>query len=57
VEDYLSQVLNVHNVNDDRQIEAEPLVPDPSSFEDEVASSKFKQYKSPRSDKFPTEMV
>jgi hypothetical protein len=33
---YFSQLLNVHNVSDDRQIEvhkAEPLVPGPSHLE------------------------
>jgi hypothetical protein len=37
---YFSQLLNVHRVSDVRQIEihtAEPLVPDPSPFEVEVA--------------------
>jgi hypothetical protein len=37
---YFSQLLNVHRVSDVRQIEihtAEPLVPDPSPFEVEIA--------------------
>ena len=37
--DYFSQLLNVHGVQDVRQTEthsAEPLVPEPSSFEDEL---------------------
>jgi hypothetical protein len=36
---YFSQLLNVHRVSDVRQIEihtAEPLVPDPTSFEVEI---------------------
>jgi hypothetical protein len=42
---YFSQLLNVHNVDDDRQIEvhtAEPLVPDPSCLEIEVAIARLK---------------
>jgi hypothetical protein len=42
----------VHNVNDVRQIEvhtAEPLVPDPSNLEVEIAIAKLKKYKSPDS--------
>jgi hypothetical protein len=45
---YYSQLLSVH-----RQIEihtAKPLVPDPSSFEVEIAIAKLKRYKSPGSD-------
>jgi hypothetical protein len=37
---YFSQLLNVHNVSDVRQIEvhtAEPIVPDPSHLEVEIA--------------------
>ena len=37
---HFSQLLNVHGVNDVRQTEmhaAEPLVPEPSNFEVEVA--------------------
>jgi hypothetical protein len=37
---YFSQLLNVHNVSDVRQIEvhtAEPLVPGPNHLEDEIA--------------------
>jgi hypothetical protein len=44
--------LNVHSVSDVRQIEiqtAEPLVPDPSSFEVEIAISKLIWIKSPGS--------
>jgi hypothetical protein len=42
---YFSQLLNVHRVSDVRQIEihtAEPLVPDPSSLEVEIAIAKLK---------------
>jgi hypothetical protein len=41
----LSQLLNVHRVRDVRQIEihrAEPLVPDPSPSEVEIAIAKLK---------------
>jgi hypothetical protein len=51
--------LNVHRVNDVRQIEihtAEPLVPDLSSFEVEIAIAKLKRFKSPGSDKIPAEL-
>jgi hypothetical protein len=40
---YFSQLLNVHNISDIRQIEvhaAEPLMPDHSSFENEIANTK-----------------
>jgi hypothetical protein len=45
---YFSQLLNVHDVSDDRQIEvhtAEPLLPGPSHLEVEIASAKLKKYK------------
>jgi hypothetical protein len=47
---YFSQVLHVHRVNDFRQREkhtTEPLVPDPSPFEVEIACVKLKKYKMP----------
>jgi hypothetical protein len=47
---YFSQLLNVHRVNDVRQIEiqtAEPLVPDQSPVEVEIAIAKLKRFKSP----------
>jgi hypothetical protein len=46
---YFSQLLNLHNVSDVRQIEvhmAEPLVPGPSHLEVEIATAKLKKYKS-----------
>jgi hypothetical protein len=46
---YFSQLLNVHNVSDVRQIEvhtAEPLVSGPSHLEVEIAIAKLKKYKS-----------
>jgi hypothetical protein len=42
---YFSQLLNVHKINDVRQIEihiAEPLMPDPSPFEVGIAIAKLK---------------
>jgi hypothetical protein len=49
---YFSQLMNVHNVCDVRQIEvhtAEPLVPGPSRLEVEIDNAKQK-YKLPCSD-------
>jgi hypothetical protein len=42
---HFSQLLNVHRVNNVRQVEvhiAEPLVPEPSGFEFEFAIEKLK---------------
>jgi hypothetical protein len=55
-----SQLLNVHNVSDVRQIgvhTAEPLVPDRSRLEVEIATAKLKKYKSPGSDQIPAEII
>jgi hypothetical protein len=52
---YFSQLLNVHNITDVRQIEvhmAELLVPSPSRLEEEIAIAKLKIYKSPSNVKF-----
>jgi hypothetical protein len=57
---YVSQLLNVHNVSDVRQIEAhktEPLVPGPSHLEVEIAIVKLKKHKSPDSDQIPAELI
>jgi hypothetical protein len=57
---YFSQLFNVHNVSDVRQIEvhtAEPLVPGPSHLQGEIAISKLKKYKSPGSDQIPAELI
>jgi hypothetical protein len=48
-----NQVLNVHGVHDVRQMNmhtAEPLVPEPSLVEVEIAVGKLKSYKSPGTD-------
>jgi hypothetical protein len=60
VEDYYSQLLNVHNVSDVRQTEvhtAEPLVPVPSHLEVEIAITKLKKCKSPSSHQIPAELI
>jgi hypothetical protein len=57
---YFSQLLNVYNVSDVRQIEvhtAEPLVPGLSCREVEIATAKLKKYKSPASDQIPAELI
>jgi hypothetical protein len=57
---YFSQLLNVHNVSDIRQIEihtAEPLVPGPRHLEVETAVAKLKNYKSPGSDQILPELI
>jgi hypothetical protein len=55
-----SQLLNVHGVNDVRQTEihtTEPLVPEPSTFEVEMAVGKLKTHKSPGIDQIPVELI
>jgi hypothetical protein len=57
---YFSQVLDVHRASDVRQTEvhtAEPLVPDPSPSEVEIAFAKLKKYKSPGSDQIPAKLI
>jgi hypothetical protein len=57
---YFSQLLNVHGVNDVRQAEihtAEPLVPEPSAFEVELAIAKLKSHKPPGIDQIPAELI
>ena len=46
---YFSQLLDVHGVNEVKQMEihtAEPLVPEPSAFEVELTTGKIKSHKS-----------
>jgi hypothetical protein len=53
-------LLNVHSVSDVRQIEihtAEPLVPEHSPSEVEIAIVKLKKYKLPGSDQIPAELI
>jgi hypothetical protein len=57
---HFSQLLNVHWVNDVRQTEvhtAEPLVPEPSAFEVEMAIEKLKRHKSTGIDQIPAELI
>ena len=57
---YFSQLFNVHGVKDVGQAEihtAEPLVPEPSASEVELAIDKLKSHKSPGIDQIPAEMI
>jgi hypothetical protein len=52
--------LNVHGVNDVRQTEiltAEPLVPQPSAKEVEMATEKLRSHKVPDIDQIPTKLI
>jgi hypothetical protein len=58
--DFFCQVLNVQGPRGIRQTEihtAEPLVPEPSAAEVEVAIRKKKRYKAPCSDQIPAELI
>jgi hypothetical protein len=51
--------LNVHGINV-RQTEvhtAEPLIPEPNSFEVEITIEKQKRYKLPGIDQIPAELI
>jgi hypothetical protein len=57
---FFNQVLNIHGVHDVRQKDihtAEPLVPEPSLVEVEIAIGKFKSYKFPGSDEIPAKLI
>jgi hypothetical protein len=57
---YFCQLLNVYGINDVRQTKihtAEPLVPEPSSFEVEIAIEKWKSCKLLGIDQIPTELI
>jgi len=57
---YFSQLLNVHGAKEVRQEEihtAEPLVPEPSVFEVELAIEKLKSHNSPGIDQIPAEFI
>jgi len=56
---HFSQLLNVHGDNDVMQTNlhtAEPLVPDPSALEFEIAIEKLKRRKLPGNDQTPEEL-
>jgi hypothetical protein len=56
----MMMIVIIHKGNDVRQIEthtAEPLVPDPSPFEVEIAIAKLKSYKWPGSDHILAELI
>jgi hypothetical protein len=62
VEDYFSQLLNVHRVRDVREMEiqtAQPLVPEPSLFVVEITVAQLKryEYKSPGIDQILAELI
>jgi hypothetical protein len=57
---HFSQLMNVHGVNDVRQTEiqnGEPLVPEPSAFEVEMATEELNRHKSPGTDQIPAELI
>ena len=52
--------MNVYGVNDIKHTDihtAEPLVPEPSAFEVELAIEKLKGHKSPGIDQIPAELI
>jgi hypothetical protein len=57
---FFNRVLNIHGVHDVRQMDvhmAEPLVPEPSLIEVEIATGKLKSYKSPGTDQILAELI
>jgi len=57
---YFSQLFNVHGVNNVGHAEihtAQPLVPEPSACEVELAIDKLKSHKSPGTDQIPAELI
>jgi hypothetical protein len=50
-------VIGVHNVRQKDIKTAEPLVPEPSLVEVEIAIGKLKNYKSPGTDQILTELI
>jgi hypothetical protein len=57
---FFNQVFNVHGVHDVRQMDihtAEPLVPEPSLVEVEIAIGELKMYKSLSTDQIPAELI
>jgi hypothetical protein len=59
-QNFFNEVLNVHGVHDVRQMDickAEPLVPQPSPVEIEIAIGKLKRYKSPGTDQILAKLI
>ena len=58
---HFSQLLNVHGVNNIRQQteiqKGEPLVPETSAFEVEMATEELKRHKSPGTDQIPAQLI
>ena len=57
---YFSQLLNVHGVYDIKHTDihtTEPVMPEPSAFEVELATEKLKSHKSPGTDQIPAELI
>ena len=57
---HFSKILNIHGVNDVRQIElhtAEPLVPEPSVFEFDSTIEKINSHKAPGINQIPAELI
>ena len=57
---HFSQLVNINSVNDVRQTAirtAEPLMPEMSAFEVEMAIEKLKRQKSPGTDQIPAEFI
>jgi hypothetical protein len=57
---FFSQVLNIHGVHNVRQMDihtTEPLVPEPSLVEVEIAIGKLKSYKYPGTNQIMTELI
>jgi hypothetical protein len=57
---FFKQLLNIHEIHDVRHMNiqtAEPLVPEPSLVEAEIAIGKLKSYKSPDTDTILAELI
>jgi hypothetical protein len=57
---HFSQLLSVHGVGNVRQTEvhtAQPLVPEPSAFEVEMATENLKEHKLPATVHIPTKLI
>jgi hypothetical protein len=60
MEELFPQILNAHGVSDVRQTEihtAEPLVPEPSALEFELAIEELKSHRSPGIVQIPAELI